>query len=156
MREDELFGIIGNKLYLKKDFEFTWLKKTYIIPEGFVFDGASIPRIFWSLIGYPLEDDFRVSSLIHDWCYRTNCLTFNASNTLFHRRLKTYGVHWFKRSLMYSAVNLGGYPTYSRVNKESLEQIRQCLVDHPLKSMIEKQIKVSYYHEDYKWFPDNT
>ena len=145
MIEDELFGIFKDQLYTKKDFEFTWGNKTYIIPAGFMFDGASIPRIFWSLIGYPLESEFRVAALIHDWCYRTRCVSFMDANKLFLRRLKSQGVSYWKRGLMYSSVVCGGYLTYRGTNKESLEQIKACLIENPRKNIVERQIKHPYY-----------
>lgn len=33
---------------------------------GSSYDGASIPRLFWSLIGHPLEEQFRWASFWHD------------------------------------------------------------------------------------------
>ena len=42
--------------------------KTFFIPEGFVFDGASVPRIFWSVlspVGLLL-----VQGIIHDFAYK--------------------------------------------------------------------------------------
>ena len=36
------------------------------IEAGYSFDGASIPRVFWSLIGGPFDPDFQVASCIHD------------------------------------------------------------------------------------------
>jgi hypothetical protein len=35
-------------------------------PAGWVVDGASIPRIGWSLIGGPFEGRYRNASVIHD------------------------------------------------------------------------------------------
>lgn len=39
---------------------------SFIIPEGYTWDGASIPRIFWRLIGSKTDNKFLVPSLIHD------------------------------------------------------------------------------------------
>ena len=33
---------------------------------GSSYDGASIPRLFWSIIGHPLEEQFRWASYWHD------------------------------------------------------------------------------------------
>ena len=38
----------------------------FIIPEGYTWDGASIPRIFWRLIGSKTDNRFLIPSLIHD------------------------------------------------------------------------------------------
>ena len=42
--------------------------RTYFIPKGFVFDGASVPRIFWAIlspVGLLL-----VQGLLHDFAYK--------------------------------------------------------------------------------------
>jgi hypothetical protein len=36
------------------------------IPEGYTWDGATIPRIFWRMIGSKTDNRFLVPSLIHD------------------------------------------------------------------------------------------
>ena len=38
----------------------------FIIPKGYTWDGASIPRIFWRLIGSKSDNRFLIPSLIHD------------------------------------------------------------------------------------------
>ena len=35
-------------------------------PEGSSYDGASIPRAFWSIVGHPLQTEFRWASYWHD------------------------------------------------------------------------------------------
>ena len=37
------------------------------LPEGYSWDGATIPRVWWSIMGHPLKQEFRLASLIHDW-----------------------------------------------------------------------------------------
>ena len=37
------------------------------LPEGYSWDGATIPRVWWSVMGHPLKQEFRLASLIHDW-----------------------------------------------------------------------------------------
>ena len=53
---------------LTKDFVYTIDKKDYVIPAGFQFDGASIPkflRTFFSPVGVLL-----VGGLVHDYAYK--------------------------------------------------------------------------------------
>lgn len=38
----------------------------FLIPKGYTWDGASIPRMFWRLIGSKTDNRFLVPSLIHD------------------------------------------------------------------------------------------
>jgi len=41
---------------------------TYIIPKGFIFDGASIPRLFWNILN-PTGYLF-IAGLLHDFVYK--------------------------------------------------------------------------------------
>lgn len=43
-----------------EDFSFDILK-------GFVWDGATIPKVVWSLVGSATENDFLIPSLVHDY-----------------------------------------------------------------------------------------
>lgn len=52
---------------LATDWTFVLNDEVYVIPRGFVFDGASIPKYFWnwlSPVGVLL-----IPGLIHDWLY---------------------------------------------------------------------------------------
>jgi Protein of unknown function (DUF1353) len=37
------------------------------VPAGAIVGGASIPQVFWSIIGGPFEDKYREASVIHDY-----------------------------------------------------------------------------------------
>lgn len=81
------------------------------IPEGFVFDGASIPRVAWSLIGAPFEPDFIVAACVHDWyCDRTRSAhDYQArviGDAVFFKLLSDAGVPLWRRTAMYAAVRL--------------------------------------------------
>lgn len=39
------------------------------VPKGFKYDGASIPRVLWSLVGMRPDGLNRAAALVHDWCY---------------------------------------------------------------------------------------
>lgn len=36
------------------------------IPKGFIFDGASIPRFFWRIVGHPFHPKRVIAALVHD------------------------------------------------------------------------------------------
>jgi len=64
----------SRKWRLAHDWYFTINGEDFVIPHGFVFDGASIPRIFWFIlnpIGLLL-----IPGLIHDFAYRFSKLRF--------------------------------------------------------------------------------
>ena len=39
------------------------------IPKGFEYDGASIPRVAWSIIGMGRDGLHRAAALVHDYIY---------------------------------------------------------------------------------------
>ncbi len=45
----------------RKDIEYK-----FIIEKGYKWDGATIPRLFWRLIGSKTEPDFQIASMLHD------------------------------------------------------------------------------------------
>ena len=58
----------SRKWELQEDFHFVIKGRDCIIPKGFIFDGASIPRIFWmflSPVGILL-----IGGMIHDFGYK--------------------------------------------------------------------------------------
>lgn len=48
-----------------------WLNVEVCIPKGFIFDGASIPRVFWAFMS-PTGLMF-IPGLLHDFGYRYGC-----------------------------------------------------------------------------------
>ncbi len=58
---------------LTVDWNYTLSDGTKIvIPKGFIFDGATIPRLFWSILS-PVGL-FLIPSLIHDYAYKNDQL----------------------------------------------------------------------------------
>lgn len=44
-----------------------------VIPEGFVWDLSSAPRLLWGI--FPPDGDFEFASLIHDYLYKTKIMS---------------------------------------------------------------------------------
>ncbi|HIE98682.1 MAG TPA: DUF1353 domain-containing protein, partial [Fuerstia sp.] len=38
-----------------------------VVPAGFVSDGASIPRLFWAIIGPPIGSSHLLPAIVHDY-----------------------------------------------------------------------------------------
>ncbi len=76
------------------------------VPCGYTFDGASIPRLAWSLIGAPFEPDFILAACVHDWyCEHARCYHERLiGDAVFLKLLADSGVAQWRRSLMYLAV----------------------------------------------------
>ena len=79
------------------------------IRENYCFDGASIPRIFWRLIGSNTDNQFLVAALIHDvLCENHKYIDFDRalSSKVFRALLIASGVGEIKANIMYNAVDL--------------------------------------------------
>ena len=142
-----MFSLVDGKdlMILNKELSFQFDGILYFIPKGFTFDGASIPQLFWSVIGSPFDEDFREPACIHDWCYITKCLKYHDANMIFRRQLIKQKVSVWKYNAMWSAVALGGFIAYNSVDKKELRQIKELVRYRDDKDVIEYQIKAKYY-----------
>ena len=72
MTEDERKSIEKYPFINKKNLQVRLVDykkdKTYNfeIPKGYCYDGASIPRLFWRIIGSNTDNRFLIPALIHD------------------------------------------------------------------------------------------
>lgn len=95
---------------------------TITLPEGYGFDGASIPRPIWSIVGHPFDPSFIEAAAVHDWyCDRAAELRDYQlrviGDAVFFALLRRAGVSWFKRSAMYAAVRVYGLWSFRGVRK---------------------------------------
>jgi len=88
-----------HKFKVVKPFRF----KDIIIPYGFRTDGASIPRIFWSLFP-PNRTDYLPCAIIHD--YLCDKKEYKKADEYFKECLEELKVDKFSRTIMYLAVRL--------------------------------------------------
>ena len=63
-----LWLISSRKWEIAEDWQFKLNTHEYVIPAGFVFDGASIPKFFWSYLSP--TGVLLMPGLIHDWVYK--------------------------------------------------------------------------------------
>lgn len=81
----------------------------FTIPKGYCFDGASIPRLFWRVIGAPTDNSFLIAAMVHDTLCENHQYVLNdrqLSSDVFNALLKTSQVCGFKRFLMKHSVNV--------------------------------------------------
>lgn len=74
------------------------------VPAEAVVDGASIPRVFWSLIGGPLEGLYRDASIVHDHYCREQSRPWRETHRMFLAALLCSGVVAVKAKVLYYAV----------------------------------------------------
>lgn len=93
----------SNKCITKAPHTFIIGKDQMTIPEGYEFDGASIPRVFWTIIGPPFSPRFMEASLVHDYLCNIK-YDREAADKKFKHLLRKAGVSSWRASAMYSAV----------------------------------------------------
>lgn len=93
-----------------------------VVPIGYVTDGASIPRLFWSLIGHPFEGRFIRPALDHDIRCEFRVGPWRDVHRRFFATLKAEGIGWLRRSLMFLAVRFFG-PRWSPQEARSVDEL---------------------------------
>jgi hypothetical protein len=78
------------------------------VPAGFLTDGASIPRAFWSLFS-PVGKCFG-AAIIHDYLYSpgNTSRTRLEADRIFLQAMTDSGVGWMTRQTIYRAIRIGG------------------------------------------------
>jgi len=99
---DFLFQPLRNhRLEVKKDIKVE--ECGIFIPKGYRTDGASVPRIFWSIFP-PNRTDYLPCATIHD--YLCDLENYKKADECFEKCLVKLQVDKFSRTLMLFAVKL--------------------------------------------------
>ncbi len=77
---------------------------TWSVPSGTRVDGASIPSVFWSIIGAPYTGRYREASVIHDYFCAAKSRHWKAVHKVFLDGMLARGVDKVQAQLMYLAV----------------------------------------------------
>lgn len=114
MTEDERKSIEKYPFINKKNLQVRLVDykkdKTYNfeIPKGYCYDGASIPRLFWRIIGSNTDNRFLIPALVHDiLCENHSYIDYDRkfSTEVFNTLLEASEVNVFKRFLMKNSVD---------------------------------------------------
>jgi uncharacterized membrane protein YgcG len=92
--------------------------KRWDVPKDAIVDGASIPRVLWTLIGGPFEGKYRNASIIHDWYCDLRSRPWKQVHRMFFDAMITSSVPTKKARLLYAGVYLGG-PRWSKTVVEN-------------------------------------
>lgn len=84
--------------------------KTYSfdVPKGYKWDGATVPKFFWRIVGSSTQPEFLIASCIHDvLCENHNYIdnNRNLSSKIFKELLLIAGVSKIKAQIMYLSVD---------------------------------------------------
>jgi hypothetical protein len=80
----------------------------WVVPPGFRFNGASIPRAFWSIVGHPLQAEFVHAAGLHDLECERREHPWQEVHRRFYWALRASGVGWRRAETMWTAVRLKG------------------------------------------------
>lgn len=82
--------------------------RKYIIPEGYVSDGASVPRFFWRILSPCIDGRTLPASIIHDFEYKHKIGTRAGADKDYYARLVADGYPRVKAAATYIGVRAGG------------------------------------------------
>lgn len=85
---------------------------TIIVGKGFDFDGASIPRILWTIAGCPMGGLYSAPACIHDALYESKIFDKKTCDKIFHEAMIVSGVDKQLAKEMYLAVRTFGNSAY--------------------------------------------
>jgi len=87
----------------------------FTIPCGFEFDGASVPRILWSI--FPPIGRYTSAALLHDYLLTTSDKSWGECTSFFNKELKQLKISTWRRVLMVAGVTMHGYFKKKRSHK---------------------------------------
>ena len=107
----------GRKVRVVESFSYDIGKKggtTIEVPVGFVSDGASIPKIFWFIVGSPLTGKYRGAAILHDYLYYSTRYPRKRCDEIFLEAMTVLKVNKVKRTIIFWAVRIFGDIAWDR------------------------------------------
>jgi hypothetical protein len=99
---------------LASPFRYIGSRGTITVPAGFTTDGASVPRVFWSIF-QPFGEYFP-AAVVHDYLYSPRSMHLRlerkTADLIFKEAMYNLGIGWLTRGTIYQAVRLGGWRSY--------------------------------------------
>lgn len=95
----------GRTMTLLNELRYTDPKGVvWIAPAGSKVDGASLPRVFWSLVGGPFEGKYRNASVLHDVAYDDKSRPWQEVDRMFYHAMRCSGVGSVQAKTLYYAL----------------------------------------------------
>ena len=76
----------------------------WVAPAGSVVDGASIPRVLWTLMGGPFDGKYRNASVLHDVAYEQKTRPWKQCDRMFYNAMRCSAVGATEAKTMYYAL----------------------------------------------------
>ena len=74
------------------------------IKAGFIFDGASVPRLLWAFAGHPLLGIRLGAALVHDFLYRSQILLKREADLIYGQIMAQAGRAYWRIVIEYLAL----------------------------------------------------
>ncbi len=97
-----------DRYVLVRDFRVVTSIHTVWVPEGFPYDGASIPAAVWTIAYTPFSPIVMAAAAAHDWLYHTHAVERGDADRILREILLRDGVSSELARSMYLAVRLVG------------------------------------------------
>lgn len=115
-----------NRVELREDFNYKCPEYGIEVrlQKGFIFDGASIPRLFWVTTGTPFEPQHLGPGLVHDALYRKaadylgRIVTRKEADKVFKYALKMNRINAYQVFKMYQGLRIGGLLAWNKHRKK--------------------------------------
>ncbi len=88
------------------------------VPVDFIIDGASIPKIAWSIIGSPWSGKYALATVPHDYGYHTLSKPREEIDKDFIEGMRILGVSLWKRRIMYRMVRMFAWICWKKRKRE--------------------------------------
>lgn len=120
---------VGPKLWrLERALKFVHNDKTYMVPSGFLTDGASTPRVLWSLCP-PMAGLTAEPAVLHDYLYSRSS-RYNVSRAeadwYFLLAMRSAGVSLARRQTVYEGVRIGGFASWQKMYYHKKANVDTC------------------------------
>ncbi len=99
----EKYTLIDLLIYVADDgFKLT-------VPAGFITDGASIPKLFRSIVGSPFAGKYVEAAAGHDYLCHTGIVSRREADSRFSQMMADLEVFVPRRKIMWLGVRLGAF-----------------------------------------------
>lgn len=116
-----------NSLRVKEPLIYSSKEIMVTVPVGFIYDGASIPKIFNNLLP-KMGARYDRAACLHDWLYSTHMLSRLETDKLFYKTMVEEGVNRYVAKLMYGCVRLFAHSSWVEVSEEDAKKLRDSLI----------------------------
>lgn len=94
------------------------------VPKNFIFNFASVPRLFWNIFS-PNGGRYDRASCLHDWLYTTHMFKRSKCDKIFYWAMLDDRTPKWKAWLFYKAVRLGGWYAWNKIKNAELKEMRK-------------------------------